>query len=99
MRARQPYRPHFTTTFENLSSFYNSLLEEQQEQFWQDLAHWPNPPQVDWAHLFVNMVLGCDWIGPDIWPKFLTRQPPLPIQEINTKIRELGFEIPLNWHP
>ncbi len=83
MRARQPYRPHFITTFESQSSFYNSLLNEQKEQFWQDLAHWPNPPQVDWAHLFVNMVLGCDWNGPKIWPMFLTQQPALTIQEIS----------------
>lgn len=99
MRAREPYRPHFSETFESQSAFYNSLRIEEQDQFWRGLVHWPNPPQVDWAHLFVNMVLGCDWNGPQLWPLFLCPQPPLPIQEINKVVAELGFQIPAGWHP
>jgi len=59
MRARQSYKPHFLRTFENQSPFYNSLSPTEKDQFWHDLVHWPNPLEVDWAHFFVNMVLGC----------------------------------------
>jgi len=99
MRARRPYKPHFLRTIENQSSFYNSLSVHEKEQFWSDLAHWPNPPQVDWAHFFVNMVLGCDWISQRVWQTFLSRQEPIPIPEINKLIIEQGFQIPQGWHP
>ena len=99
MRARKPYRPHFLKTFESQSVSYNSLGMEEQDQFWRNLAHWPNPPQVDWAHLFVNMVLGCDWISPEAWRKFLSPQPPLAIPEINEKVAELGFQVSDEWQP
>lgn len=99
MRARKPYPRHFLKTFESQSRFYNSLGSENQRQFWRDLAHWPNPPQVDWAHLFVNMVLACDWIRGQAWRSFLSRRPPLSIGEINQRLAELGFQIPDHWHP
>lgn len=99
MRARQPYRPHFSRAFEGQSPFYNSLSVQEQDQFWRDLEHWPNPPQVDWAHLFVNMVLGCDWNSPQVWRTFLSPEPPLPIPEINSIVEELGFSIPDGWEP
>ena len=99
MRARKPYRPHFLRTFESQSAFYNSLGMEEQDKFWRDLAHWPNPPRVDWAHLFVNMVLGCDWNSPQVWPMFLSPQPPLPIPEINEIVAELSFQVPDEWQP
>ena len=99
MRARKSYRPHFLRTFESQSAFYNSLGIEQQDQFWCDLAYWPNPPQVDWAHLFVNMVLGCDWNGRKAWLSFLSPQPPLSIPKINEIVAELGFQVPNGWQP
>lgn len=99
MRARKPYKPHFIGTFENQSSFYKSLTPAEKDQFWRDLNHWPNPPQVDWAHLFVNMILGCDWIRREEWKMFLSPQIPLSIQEINKRIWEQGFQIPENWCP
>lgn len=101
MRAREPYRPHFLRTFENQSNFYNALSEKEKEQFWNDLSHWPNPPQVDWAHLFVNMVLGTDWISPEAWRTFLTRRPPMSLDQINDILVGigLGFQIPEDWHP
>jgi hypothetical protein len=99
MRARRPYRPHFLSTFQQQSAFYRSLRPYEQDQFWRDLEHWPNPPQVDWAHLFVNMVLGCDWNHPSTWRSFLTPQSPMPIHEINRIVSGQGFQIPDNWRP
>ncbi|MBW1982552.1 MAG: hypothetical protein JRJ12_15180 [Deltaproteobacteria bacterium] len=99
MRARKPYKPHFLRTFKNQSMFYNSLAPAEKEQFWLDLANWPNPPQVDWAHMFVNMVLAADWNTREEWPKFFQPQPPLTTAEINKKVKEQGFQIPPGWHP
>jgi hypothetical protein len=98
MLARQSYKSHFLRTFEEQSPFYNLLPEKENDQFWEDLAHWPNPPQVDWAHMFVNMVLGCDWIG--VAPEhFVSPRPPLSIDEINEVIKNQGFQIPAHWRP
>ncbi|MEJ2234350.1 MAG: hypothetical protein P8X67_10515 [Syntrophobacterales bacterium] len=47
MRAGKPYRPHFLGTFEDQSFFFNSLSAREREQFWRDLAYWPNPDKVD----------------------------------------------------
>lgn len=99
MRARKPYKPHFLRTFENQSPFYISLSPRKRDQFWRDLGDWPNPPQVDWAHLFVNMVLGCDWVGAEVWRTFLSPGRALSMPEINELIREQGFQIPGNWRP
>ncbi len=95
MRSRKPYKPHFLRTFENQSSFYHSLSQSDKEQFWLDLAYWPNKKQVDWAHFFVNMVLGCDWRIKN----FLCLQSHLSIPKINEIIWEQGFQIPENWRP
>jgi hypothetical protein len=97
MAARQPYRPHFERTFQRDSPFYRGLPAAEQEQFWSDLAHWPNPPQVDWAHMMVNMLLGCDWLGD--WRYFLQPRPPLSLAEINQRVAEQGFSIPADWQP
>jgi hypothetical protein len=98
MAARQPYRPHFAPTFERDSPYWRSLPAAEQEQFWADLAHWPNPPQVDWAHMMVNMLLGCDWLGE--WRSYFCQpQPPLSIAEINARVAETGFQIPAGWKP
>ena len=99
MRSRQPYKPHFQGTFQNYSPFYNSLSQSEKDQVWSDLAHWPNPREVDWAHMMVNMVLGCDWIRGQMWQEFLSPQQPLSISQINEIIREQDFEIPNNWQP
>lgn len=90
MLLRRPYRPHFEATFAKESPYYRALSEDEKKQFWEDMFHWPNPPQVDWAHMFVNMVLGCDWS-----PKALS------IPEINKILSKnsLGFEIPEGWDP
>lgn len=97
MRARRPYKPHFIKTFESQSPFYNSLSSTAKKQFWSDLEHWPNKHQVDWAHFFVNMVLGCDWkIG-----GFLDPQSSLSISGINQILERGGliFNIPKDWNP
>lgn len=97
MLSRQPYKPHFQATFEEQSPAYNSLSAEQKEQFWLDLSNWPNPPQVDWAHMMVNMVLPGDFVTN--WNYFLTPRLALNLDEINRCIQGLGFRIPSNWHP
>jgi hypothetical protein len=98
MISRQAYKPHFEGTFQTHSPFYNSLTESEKEQFWQDIAHWPNPPRVDWAHMMVNMVLACDWN--DLFrPASVSALPPLSIQEINKLVKEQGFQIPPDWQP
>lgn len=97
MRPRQPYREHFESTFLQHSPSYSSLLAEQLNQFWDDMSHWPNPQQVDWAHMFVNMVLGRDWRIGD----FLNPQPALTYKQINDILlkNQMGFQIPDNWTP
>lgn len=98
MLARKPYKPHFIRTFKEQSPFYNSLSPADQEQFWESLSNWPYQTrgQVDWAHMFVNMVLPGDWNS-----LIHTGTPaPLSIAEINQRfINDQGFQIPLNWIP
>lgn len=95
MRAGKPYRPHFLGTLEDQSFFFNSLSTSEKEQFWRDLAYWPDPNKVDWAHLFVNMVLAADWFP--VWQHFHSPQAPLSFSEINQLVEPMGFQIPKNW--
>ena len=81
MRGNRPYKPHFERTFESDSPFYKKLSPDQKAHFWSDLSFWPNPPQVDWAHMFVNMVLAQDFPNPPITPPLPF--PPLTSQELN----------------
>jgi hypothetical protein len=93
MRARQEYKPHFEGTFEKHSQIYLSLSEKDKEQFWSDLSNWPNPPQVDWAHMMVNMILPGDFVG--AWNDFLSPKPALTIDEINKIVAPMNFQIPV----
>jgi hypothetical protein len=88
--SKQEYKPHFLRTFEQQSDFYNSLSAADKDQFWNDLINWP-PQSEEWAHMFVNMVLGCD----------LDSQRPLTITEINANLQRLrfGFQIRQGWLP
>ncbi len=98
--ARKDYRAHFLRSFESLSPFYNSLSPPKKAQFWRDLALWPEKSRVDWAHLFVNMVLCGDWMGEEWLDRFRARKP-LSILEINRVLKSsgIGFEIPEGWRP
>jgi hypothetical protein len=96
MLSRQPYPNHFQRTFEAQSPSYNSLSQKQKSQFWSDLSNWPNPPQVDWAHLMVNMILPGDFRR---WEFFCSPHPPISLEEINKIIISWGFQIPNDWHP
>lgn len=93
-KASLPVREHFEPAFRKYSSTYNSLSEKEKDQFFADLAEWPNPPQVDWAHMMVNFVLGCDWNLVFSDPNYLTPGKPLSVPEINALIKNLGFQIP-----
>ena len=96
------YRSHFERTLKAMSPTYIGLSESEREQWWLDLQNWPNPPQVDWAHLFVNMVLGCDWIQLGRFSQqFQIQRPPLTIPELNELLTQfkLGFSVPLEWEP
>jgi len=97
-KASLPIREHFEPTFKRYSPTYNSLSSEEKRQFFADLEEWPNPPQVDWAHMMVNFVLGCDWmVFSD--PNYLTPGQPLSIPQINRFVENMGFQIPLDWKP
>lgn len=89
--ARQPVRPHFEGTFKSQSPYYNALSATDREQFWQDLAEWPDPHQVDWAHMMVNMVLPGDWNTKGQWEEFRTPRAPLTLEQIGKKVDNLGF--------
>lgn len=99
-KASLDAREYFEPTLKRLSPTYNSLSDDEKDQFFTDLNEWPNPPQVDWAHLMVNFILGCDWmVFGD--PNYLTPKRPMAIPDINRILQKtgLGFEIPLNWKP
>lgn len=98
-KASLPLREHFEPAFKKLSSTYNSLSDDEKDQFFVDLHEWPNPPQVDWAHMMVNFVLGADWNQVFSSPYYLTPGNPLSILEINELVSNLGFQIPLDWKP
>jgi len=90
------YRQHFAPTFEKLSPFYCGMSDKDRQQFWSDLSYWPNPPQVDWAHIFVNMVLACDWN--ELFGLEYPRET-ITIPQINQLLkRDHVFQIPLEWN-
>lgn len=98
-KAGLSFRTHFEPAFRRHSPTYNGLSDLEKDQFFLDLEEWPNPPQVDWAHMMVNLVLGCDWNGVFRDPNYLTPGRPLSIPQINSIVRELEFQIPLTWKP
>lgn len=97
-KASLPFKEHFEPTFKKYSPTYNSLSDSEKDQFFTDLEEWPNPPQVDWAHMMVNFVLGGDW-RVFSHSDYLTPGNPLSIPEINSFVKNFGFQIPLDWKP
>lgn len=94
---RRPYRPHLEPTMVRESPTYAALSLRQRDQFWANFQYWPNPPQVEWAHMFVNLVLGFDFNG------FFQSPPPraatlVEINELLTRF-DAGFQIPNGWEP
>jgi len=100
-KASLSIKDHFEQTFKKYSPTYNSLSISEKFQFLADLEEWPNPHQVDWAHLMVNFVLGGDWNFVFSDPNYVTPGKPLSIVQINEilKSSNLGFQIPLDWKP
>ena len=97
MASRQEYKPHFENTFKKQSPIYNSLSQNQKQQFWRDLSHWPNGSQIDWAHMMVNMILPGDFLH--VWDYFRSPKAPKSRNKINKIVRNLGFQIPNSWRP
>jgi hypothetical protein len=91
-----PYRPHLEPSMLRDSPTYAAFSLTEQDRFWADFEHWPNPPQVDWAHMFVNMVLGFDY---NRW--FRNPPPARSLAEINQLLttENKGFQIPRGWQP
>jgi hypothetical protein len=88
---------YFAPSFEKRSPYYRAMSGEDKKQFLRDLGCWPNYPQVDWAHMFVNMILGVD-----SFRIFKTGRlsVPLPIDKINDILNESHiFKIPKDWEP
>lgn len=83
-------REYFEEYFRRYSASYNSLNESQKSQFWYDISLWPNPPQVDWAHMFINLILGFD-AGAHRFANWPFK--PLSIDEINAEISVTGLVI------
>jgi len=98
-RALLPIQDHFKRAFERCSLTWNSLSEEQRRQFFVDFEERPDPQQVDWGHLMVNLVLGADWFDELRDPHFFAPGKPMTIAQINQLVRPLGFQIPPDWRP
>ena len=98
-KAGLSVRAHFEPAFKRHSPTYNGLSDSEKDQFFLDLQEWPNPPQVDWAHMTVNLVLGCDWNNVFGDPNYITPGKPLSIPEINAIVNGLGFQMSLDWTP
>lgn len=94
MFSRSPYLDHFESSFQKLSTFYRSMSDEEKQQFWNDMSHWPQN-KGDWAHMFVNMILGKDW------NPYACLSNNLSIPDINFILLRDGmdFQIPYNWKP
>lgn len=98
-RARWPYRPFFEPAFHRLSPTFQGLRETDRDRFFADLENWPVEGQVDWAHMFVNMVLGCDWLVPEILNSYYGPQQPASFDDVNRIVASQGFEVPAGWMP
>lgn len=90
------FEKHFEPAFKKHSPTYNLWSDEEKRQLFADLKEWPNPPQVDWAHLMVNFVLGCDWPV-----TYWMNSKPMTIPEVNAILESdnLNFRIPFDWKP
>jgi hypothetical protein len=87
-----PFEEFFEPTFRKYSPSYVSFSDRGKSQFFNDLKT-STPSTTEWAHMMINMIVGCDWN--------LLPSSPIPIQEINdVLIRDnLGFRIPDAWNP
>ena len=92
---------HFKYGLETHSPTFGDFSKEERTKFLELLGNWPNPPQVDWAHMMVNLVLGCDWIDLFGLLNYITPGRPTTIREINMHLDRANhnFRIPLDWTP
>jgi hypothetical protein len=89
-QASISFESFFEPTFMKYSQFYASFSNEEKKQFFEDLKMRPQP--TEWAHMMVNMIVGCDFYPPPY---------PLPFEKINGILAKinLGFQIPPTWSP
>lgn len=93
MKMKQPYEEYLKDPFEENSKTYRLLTDKEKKQLWKDLNHWPNPPQMDWMHMMVNMILGWDVNSTGKWREFIESPQILMIPQINEIIKDQGFRI------
>jgi len=98
-KAALSIRDHFEPAFSKLSQTFNSWTDDEKEYFFSLLIKWPDRSSLDWAHMMVNMVLACDWNEYIVRPGSVTSGKPLAISDINTRVKCLGINIPLDWKP
>jgi hypothetical protein len=94
---RRPFRPHLEPTMLRESPVYAAFSPLRREQFWADFQHWPNPRQFDWAHFFVNMVLGFD-CSESFCRNFPRARTLVEINQTLTQ-HNAGFQVPEGWQP
>jgi len=85
-KAFLPVREHFEPAFMRHSPTYASLSLGEQERLFSNLE------RVSWAHMMVNLVLGCDF-------QVVQDGQALSIPQINEILRanNMGFQVSLDW--
>ena len=99
MQYGEPYRKHFLKAFEEKSQAYRSLSEAEKTQLWSGLEYWPNPPQVDWIHMMVNMVMGCDVNNFGKWKDFISSRNRLSKEDTERILESQFIKVPPDWRP
>ena len=91
------YREHLEPTCVRDSPSYRALKPTDRDQFWLDMENRPVPDNVDWAHMFVNLVMAGDlnWLFRE------PLHPPFTRMQINQLMASygFGFDVPDDWSP
>lgn len=87
------FEDFFEPTFNKYSPTYVSFSTREKSQFFDDLKM-SEPSPTEWAHMMVNMIVGCDF-------PYSPHSDPLPIGEINRwlTLGKIEFQIPNTWTP
>lgn len=83
-------KAHLERSFVRLSPCYESLSQEERDDFWVDLEF------LKWGHMFVNMILAIDW---DV-PRNQAAAPPSDAELTRFLVGQgLRFDVPTGWNP